>query len=228
MERFTCGFELLELKSEGERAGWFRGYGSTFGNVDQQGDRILPGAFDECIEHYKSTGTMPRMLYDHKQGEDIGDWLHMEVDKKGLIMEGQLWVNTGIQNAERAHRILKSKAEKGLSIGFKPTTTPTYEKSVRQFPKVMVRECSVTGSPVNRSAVITNVKSMLNERGEISIREAEELLRDAGEFSATDAKAFLAGVVKSMRAQWEAEQRMAKAREDIVKVINESLRLPNS
>lgn len=223
MERFACNFEVLELKSEGANIGWFRGYGSTFGNIDQQGDVILPGAFDECIAEYRKSGRMPRMLYDHKPGEDIGDWLSMEVDKKGLLMEGQLWVNTGIQNADRGYRILKSKAEKGLSIGFKPTKAPTFEKSVRSFPAVMVRECSVTGAPVNKAAVITSVKSMLNERGEITIREAEDILRDAGEFSATDAKAFLASITKGLRTQWDAEQRMAQARAGILKAIEDSL-----
>ncbi len=195
---------MFEIKSFDEKTGEFKGYGSTFGNIDDGNDVVEKGAFDETIKEHRSDGTMPNMYWCHDSKEPIGEWHEWKQDGDGLLMEGQLWVGEGIPKAQQAHRLFKSKGTKGLSIGYhvKEGGKRTDHKSgVRYLSKLGVSEVSPTPRPMNTKAKIVSVKStdlvtnlcFKNEDGSLkSIREIETLLRDGG-LSETEAKKLLAG-----------------------------------
>src|SRR5687767_10322386 len=103
MDTLICPFEEFDIKTDGATPGLFKGYGSTFGNVDLGDDVVMDGAFDKYLKGVKETGVMPHMFFSHDSREPIGDWKSMEVDKRGLKMEGQLWIGRGIPKAEQAY-----------------------------------------------------------------------------------------------------------------------------
>jgi HK97 family phage prohead protease len=225
---FVDAFEM-DKKSDGTEApGWFKGYGSTFGNVDLGDDVVMPGAFDKYLKSATESGVMPHMFFSHNSNEPIGEWLKMEVDKKGLKMEGQLWVGKGIPKAEQAYHMLRSKTGKGLSIGYSNTTPPTWRdgkggRRIRELNELALGEVSPTAFPMNPKAGISSVKSLLSAlegKDSLSIREAEDLLRDAGGFSREGAKQFLSLVTKGISALRDAEELKAKGGADLLTSIH--------
>lgn len=194
-----AGFEFKFLD---EKAGTFEGYGSTFGNIDDGRDVVEKGAFTDTLAEHAKAGTWPAMFFSHDIHEPVGDWLHMEEDKKGLYCKGQLWLSRGIPKVEQTYMMLKGTGRKGLSIGYGIALNgASYDpkKQVRHLAKLDLWETSPTPFPMNRKATIVSVKAasaaitkFKNESGELlSKRDMEELLRDGG-LSATEAKAFLA------------------------------------
>lgn len=213
MERLYVPMIGLEFKSsESDKPGYFKGYGATFGNKDLGNDIILPGAFDTTIETHIKSGTVPAMFYEHNREEPIGDYLSVSIDKKGLLVEGQLWVGEGIPRADQAYKMLQSKTGKGLSIGYSHLTPPIYDdkKKARQLTSLAVHEISPTGMPMNPKASLLTVKSILEDRKIITVRDAEDCLRDVGGMSASDAKLFIAALKGGLTAEWDAAQKRAQ------------------
>jgi uncharacterized protein len=191
MERKSYDIELKSLDDKGR----FSGYGTTWGNVDREGDVVVKGAFEESLAEHKAAGTLPSMYFNHDAKLQCGDWLSMVEDQKGLLVEGQLWLGQGIPCAEQAYRMLKGTGVKGLSNGFitrKKSASPP--KGVRKsIEKAELIETSLTSIPMNTRALVTSVKSM----DVITLKDAEEILRDAG-FSISEAKAFISGLKKGL------------------------------
>jgi HK97 family phage prohead protease len=224
MERIFVPFSL-EVKAadvaDNKPPGYFRGYGATFGNKDLGGDVILPGAFDATVAEHLAAGTVPAMCYEHNPTEPIGDYLTMAVDKKGLLLEGQLWVGSNIGRADQAYKMLQSKTCKGLSIGYSHITAPTYDdkKKTRNLTSLRVHEISPVGSPMNPKAQVVTIKSMLAENKILTVRDAEDFLRDAGGFSASEAKTFIAALKSGFVAERDASHERAQVIESALKTL---------
>lgn len=153
------GYVSLEVKSVAED-GTIEGYASTFGNTDHGNDIMERGSFSDTLREHKAAGTMPAMLWNHKEDEPIGEWTEMREDKEGLYVKGKIWVNSGMPNAEKAYRVAKSNSQRGLSIGFKSVKAASDKKSgARRVQKVILGEVSIVPRPMNEKAKITSVKS---------------------------------------------------------------------
>jgi HK97 family phage prohead protease len=196
----------LETKSVGD-TGEFEGYASTFGNVDQVGDQVQPGAFIEGLVKAKKDGRNIPMLWMHDMREPIGVWKDISEDTKGLYVRGQLILD-GDMTAQRAYGKLKAKALGGMSIGYRVPAggAEADDKSgVVRLKKVDLREISLVTSPINISAKITSVKSMI-EAGELpTIRQFEDFLRDAG-FSKSLATGIASKAAPLLRGEPDASE----------------------
>jgi HK97 family phage prohead protease len=144
------------------------------------------------------------MLYYHDMKEVVGEWTKMMEDEKGLYVEGKLWV-TGdlkIETAVKAYNILRSNSVKGLSIGF--YDRGSVEKTlmdgsiIRELQEIDLLEVSIAPWSMEPKAMVTSVKSLAGNDGQVaSKREVEKALRDAG-LSARQAKAFISGGYDAM------------------------------
>ncbi len=199
------------------------GYGAIFGNTDFNGDMIAKGAFAETLKISKKTGTWPAMLSQHGGGLFFGDdtpvgiWTEIHEDDRGLYVKGVL------ADTPRGHEIytllkMARPALNGLSIGFRPlewqrgkevgpgATDPLGPRRV--LTKIQLMEISFVTFPANTQARITGVKGEGSEV--LTIRDAEEALRDAG-FSRNEAKAILAGGYKQAATdQRDAEEEVSE------------------
>lgn len=201
----NCG--LIELKfaagDDGAATGemTFSGYGAVFGNVDFGGDLIVKGAFKDTLRDIKRTGQWPDMLMLHggwgmgvADMTPIGVWTSMEEDDFGLKVEGKLAdTDRGIE-AYKLMKMTPRPAITGMSIGYfakEFTLGNRPDEPRRTLKKVDLLELSLVTRPMNGKARVQAVKS------DLSIRIAEQALRDAG-FSRTEAKAILAGGFKAM------------------------------
>lgn len=171
----------LDVKEIGD-AGTFVGYGAVFGNMDTYGDVIEPGAFEKSL---KKLGDEPLpMLWQHDSREPIGVFAALSEDAKGLKVEGKLAV-PDVRRAVEAHALLKQRALRGLSIGYRvdgPKGATMDADGTRRLKAIDLVEISLVTVPANPKARVTAVKS---------IRDLERTLRDAG-LSREDAKALLA------------------------------------
>ena len=104
------GHLLVEVKEVGAD-GTFQGVASVYGVEDLGGDVIEKGAFKKTL----AENPVVPVLWQHDSHEVIGQGELKEWQGK-IIISGQLDLDD--PTAAKAHRKLKSKLIKGLSIGF--------------------------------------------------------------------------------------------------------------
>jgi HK97 family phage prohead protease len=189
----TLSLNDVELKFS-KNGKTFEGYASTFNNVDSYSDSILPGAYKNVL----NSGIAPKMFFNHKSWElPIGkyDLSQMAEDSKGLIVVGEL--TPGLRTADDVAAAMAHKTIDGLSIGYGLQKTDYYEENGIRYIKNISRlvEISPVIFPADDHARIDldSVKGELE--GIETVRDLENFLRDAGQFSR--------GVVKSLIKRME-------------------------
>ena len=155
----SLDFDLeVKLAEDGDTPGTIEGYGSMFNLMDRGGDMVMPGAFKKSLKEWKKLKQLPSMLWSHDMSMPIGLWTSMEEDDKGLKLKGELILD--VPQAAAAHALLKRKAVKGLSIGYR---TRDYEidrtTGVRKLKDVELFEVSLVSIPMLAEAQVTGVKT---------------------------------------------------------------------
>jgi len=193
-------YDIKEVDEEG----YFSGYASVYNVIDAYRERVAPGAFAATLRKWQSRGRLPPALWQHRSGEPVGPFTLMREDEKGLYTEGRLLVKD-VQRAREAWALMKSKTVDGLSIGFNSVVEEwNSEEKIMTLKEIDLWEVSIVTFPANSESLITEVRSMFAEGGVPSIREIEEVLRDAG-FSRSQAKALVghgyAGLLRDAESQ---------------------------
>jgi HK97 family phage prohead protease len=98
-----------------EDSGRFAGYASRFGEADESGDVVMPGAFAKSLARRGPRDI--RMLFQHDPKEPLGIWERIAEDGFGLWVEGLLVA--GVPRADALRRLIERRAIDGLSIGFR-------------------------------------------------------------------------------------------------------------
>lgn len=225
LERYIAPFEIKSLHVDEEKStATITGYAAVFGNLDNNGDIIRQGAFKSWIA---SNETAIPILLDHKMDFDHTagyNYKAME-DEKGLFVQGELNLKTpagqvAYQNAKQASRLGRKI---GLSIGFY-TKDFDYDNStqVRYLKELDVVEYSFTHSPANSNALVTDVKSLIEEGDTKKIAEhkrfIERTLRDVCGVSKKAAETAVSAVFsdnKNVEVPIETESTPEENPEDI-------------
>jgi uncharacterized protein len=188
-------FEVKEITD----AGIVKGIAAAIGNVDDGGDRILPGAFDKSLA--RTSGVVP-IYWAHEWDElPIGFGTEASADAKYLNVAGELTLaNTDVADVYRTLQHAKKVGfTMGISIGYRvPPKGADFVENVRELREVDVFEWSITPFPMNKRARVTGIKSAAI--AELTERDFERLLRDAG-LSARDAKAVISRGFRSLKAE---------------------------
>ncbi len=200
----------LEVKDLSED-GTFEGYGSIFGNVDSYGEKVVPGAFVESLAKHRREGTSVLMLWQHNPDEPIGVWDDLAEDAKGLWGKGRLIME--VQRAKEVYALLRAKAVRGLSIGYRELDTDK-DGVVRVLKKLELWEISPVSFPANSRARVEAVKSermeafarRLRDGDPMPIKEFEDILRDAGVPKALAVQIASVGYAKAIRSESEGEK----------------------
>lgn len=193
MKRDKSIFSFEAEKADGEEVRKFSGIAAAFGGKpDSYGDVIEKGAFANSLAKGGRNGTGVVMLWNHNSGAPpIGVWDELKETGKGLKVTGtladtdrgnevyELMKMGAIQHMSFAYRIIDSEIKPGK--GDKP--------DIRILKEVDIFEVSPVNFPANTRALIDSVKGLTDRinKGELSVRELEEILRDA-DFSRQDAK----------------------------------------
>ena len=133
-------------------AGTVTGIAWPFGKADTWGDLIEPGAFNFAPE-------VP-MLMEHKHREGaVGIWNTLNVTDKGLEVKGRLFVE-GVEPAQHARRLMKTRAMSGLSIGYRLHEFKARPEGGRVLTSLTITEISLCRKPVHPDAN-AEVKSII-------------------------------------------------------------------
>lgn len=132
------------------------GYVSTFGNIDNGGDIVLPGAFNDTL----ASGRKVKFLWAHNDEKVLGPPLQLHVDDHGLFAVGR--ISRTVLGAD-IHTLLLDGAVDSWSIGYLPTDVgfkedPSGDGMVRLLKSVDLFEGSLVAVPMNEQAVVTGVK----------------------------------------------------------------------
>lgn len=103
--------------SEGDGGGTVSGYASIFGQPDQSGDVVSPGAFHRSLDTLARAGRRVKFLWQHDPARPIGVWERVAEDATGLNVTGAI-LDRITQGAE-ALALLRAGAIDGLSIGYR-------------------------------------------------------------------------------------------------------------
>jgi HK97 family phage prohead protease len=143
-------FEIKEVAEDGT----FRGVASVYGEEDLGGDVVDKGAFKKTI----SENPVVPILWQHKSDEVIGEGNVSEWQGK-IMIDGRLDMDD--PTAQKAHRKMRSKLVKGLSIGFN-TVKSSFEqiegRLVRHISELKLWEVSIVTFPMLLSAQVMRVK----------------------------------------------------------------------
>lgn len=185
------GPALLDVK-ELTDAGMVSGYASIFGNVDQGGDRVMPGAYTKSL----ASGRAIRMLWQHDTHEVIGGWSVAREDSKGLWVEGQF--NMDVQRGREAYALMKAGQIEGLSIGYRVPAGGAKKASdgAYELHELDLREVSVVTMPMNEMATAAakaqfeaeTLVDRLKAGDRLTEREFEMMLKGALGFSNSQAE----------------------------------------
>lgn len=194
----------LDLKAVGDD-GTIEGYGSVFGNVDSYGEIVMPGAFTQSLVDAKRKGQTIKMLWQHDSTMPIGVWEDLAEDSKGLWVKGRILVNV-TQLAKEAHGLIKEGALDGLSIGYRTVNADPHptKPGVTNLITLSLKEISPVTFAANDRARVESVKHTLAAGNLPTVREFEELLRDAG-FSKSLAAAIAGKATPHLRGEPEAK-----------------------
>ena len=203
--------EPFDVKALGED-GSFEGYGSIFKNVDSYGEVVEPGAFTASLVDARQKGRSVKMLWQHDPSQPIGVWDALAEDSKGLHVKGRLLVND-VPQAKATHALLKAGALDGLSIGYRVVEAAPHpdKQGVLSLKKLNLKEVSVVTFAANDRARVTDVKHTIAAGLVPTVREFEELLREAG-FSKSLAAAIAGKATPHLRGEPEERAEDAWAR----------------
>lgn len=115
------GLEVKYLPFEGQalaaESGEVQGYASLFGEADQGGDVVAPGAFRASLARLAAAGRKVKFLWQHDPARPIGVWHAVHEDSRGLSVTGKILADVA-QGAE-ALALMRAGAVDGLSIGYR-------------------------------------------------------------------------------------------------------------
>ncbi|MDR3475195.1 MAG: HK97 family phage prohead protease [Devosia sp.] len=134
-----------------DEAGRFSGYASVFGQLDDGGDIVMPGAFAKSLALRGRANI--RLLFQHDPKDPVGVWDKIAEDGFGLWVEGRLI--GGVPRADALRRLIENRAIDGLSIGFR-TVRAKREASTghRRLLEIDLWEISIVTFPMMDGARI--------------------------------------------------------------------------
>ncbi|PAQ01558.1 HK97 family phage prohead protease [Mesorhizobium mediterraneum] len=109
---------------------------------------VASGAFADLVRR----GTRPKMLCNH-EGPEIGEWMTISDDERGLFVTGRLWDNPG---AIEAIELFNDGCLTGLSLGPKGAAWDMMRCGIKILTEVTrIDEISLVGQPHDPAALIT-------------------------------------------------------------------------
>ncbi len=180
------------IKGMDDDTGTIEGYASTFGNIDQGGDKVVKGAFKKTLKENK--GKFP-ILDSHRPDKQIGWNLEAHEDDKGLWVKGKVDIENNATAREKwslAKQAMEIGVDSGLSIGYSAVKWAWDEEEevsgrkvgFRKLQELKLFEYSMVAFPMNTAASVTGAKF-------------DDMLRNV-QFDG-DAEAAIKKIVESMR-----------------------------
>jgi HK97 family phage prohead protease len=168
----------LEVKDVDTKQGVVTGYFSAFGNVDSDGDIMMPGAFKRSIQDWGPEGKgRIKHLLNHDPSKPLGKIQVLKEDEYGLYYESKV----GKHNLGQDYiKMIESGLISEHSIGFK-TLREQKSGDANQINEVMLFEgSSLTAWGANEATPLLGMKNMNNiEQIQDQIKSFEKFIRNS-------------------------------------------------
>ncbi|MEP2717627.1 HK97 family phage prohead protease [Pseudophaeobacter sp.] len=140
--KFARFGEMLNVQDKGV----IQGYASLFGETDQGGDVVMPGAYGASLKALAARGCRVKMLWQHDPLQPIGVWDELREDSRGLWVRGHLL--TEISRGAEAAVLIEAGAIEGLSIGYRTKRAHQDGQGKRLLTEVDLWEVSLVTFPM--------------------------------------------------------------------------------
>ncbi|MEM1383120.1 MAG: HK97 family phage prohead protease [Pseudomonadota bacterium] len=127
-------------------AGRIEGYASIFGEADQGGDVVMPGAFRRSLARLEEEGRKVKFLWQHDPAEPIGVWRHIREDATGLYVQGEILAE--VSRGAEALALMSVGAIDGLSIGYRTVRAEKAAQGGRMLHEIDLWEVSLVTFPM--------------------------------------------------------------------------------
>lgn len=129
-QRLNKSYEISQFKAMPDQGeGTFEALVSIFGNVDLQGDRVMPGAFGKSLEAWRASGDPIPILWSHNWGDpyahigyadpkDVSEVMPGKAGRHpgGLLVKGHLDVEKPF--AKQVYDLLAGRRVKEFSFSY--------------------------------------------------------------------------------------------------------------
>ncbi|MBE1295308.1 HK97 family phage prohead protease [Phycobacter azelaicus] len=136
------------LQLEGDDV--IQGYASLFGEIDQGGDVVMPGAYGASLSALAARDCKVKMLWQHDPGQPIVVWDEVREDARGLWVKGRVLTET--QRGAEAVSLIAAGALDGLSIGYRTVQAAHHEGGGRKLTELDLWEVSLVTFPMLATA----------------------------------------------------------------------------
>jgi len=180
----TKQFEIKSVSDTGEVTGYFSTYDVK---ADAYGDIIAPHAFDETIKARREIGKPFPLVWNHNMDDPeliIGQVDNIEDDENGPLMTAHFYDTPKAQaarNLVKEGSVYQFSFAYGVDAARKPNDDEkSADPNIRQvLEKLSLLEVTITPTPANPYAVVTDVKSgrRNSKKDADAIREAITLLQ---------------------------------------------------
>lgn len=159
---FEVEFKAMPATDPNSETGRFSAIVSVFGNVDVQGDRVMPGAFKDTISKWSASGDKPPVIWSHDWGNPfahIGQVVHMEETEKGLLVEGEIDLTNAF--AAQVYNLMKRRAVREFSFGYRILKEKTASDGANNLEILDLIEVGPTLKGANPDTQLLGVKAEL-------------------------------------------------------------------
>lgn len=158
---------------DGLAEGEFTAYASVFGNKDDYGDVVMPGAFTKDLERWEKSGNPIPLLFGHVMSDpdfNLGEIVTATEDDKGLLVHARLDLEN--PKATQTYRMLKGRRVNQMSFAYdviqggfatrrkNPDDENSDTEEIYELRELKLYEVSVVTIGANQETEILAVKSI--------------------------------------------------------------------
>lgn len=205
MDRRRQQFQVKSL-SQSDQDGTFEAIVSVFGNVDEGGDRVMPGAFTKTIER---TGGVFPIVWSHMWSTvPIGKTISAEETAEGLLVKGILLIGQH-ELADQVYANFKAGVPLEFSFSYDIMSAGWVEEDgqdIFELRELDVLEVGPTLIGMNRDTRLAGVKSGQSSDPLALLQEIHAAVISGNKSAADGAAAQLAAI----REQLDSDPELAK------------------
>jgi HK97 family phage prohead protease len=159
-----ASYDIAEFKAvDGEPEGLFAARVSVFGNVDRNGDRVMPGAFTKSLERWRASGKKIPVLWSHERGDPesyIGsvDPIDVKETDDGVVVAGRLDIDESAR-AKKVFDLLSKGLVNEWSFTYKVNDEKVGNDLAREIHELDLFEFSPTLIGANEGTSTLAMKS---------------------------------------------------------------------
>lgn len=160
-------YDIASFKAaadENGHRGQFEALVSVFNNIDFQGDRVLPGAFQKSLTKWRKAGNPIPLIWSHDWGDPhahIGkaDPDDVEETAEGLVVKGTIDLDNPF--AAQVYRLLKERRVREFSFGYAIKKERKAEDGANELVDLDIIEAGPTLKGANPDTALLGVKADL-------------------------------------------------------------------